>query len=65
MSTKDVFNSNIVLKVRAPQQHERLKKHEVEALNENSKLISFIQPAQNKDLVELLKKRNVTSLAMD
>ena len=51
--------SDIVLKVRSPQNDE------IDLLKENSRLISFVHPAQNKDLVERLKARNVTSFAMD
>jgi NAD(P) transhydrogenase len=66
VDTETVFKeSDIVLKVRMPQFNESLGINEVDLLKENSKLISFIQPAQNKDLVEKLKTRGVTSFAMD
>jgi len=57
--SKDVYQSNIVLKVRPP------TVPEVEKLNSGSTLMSFLYPAQNNDIVEALMKRNVTSFGMD
>jgi len=57
--TKDVYNSDIVLKVRAP------TKTEIEYFSGNKTLISFLYPAQNKDLVDLLQKKNMSAFAMD
>ncbi|KAI0814527.1 NAD(P) transhydrogenase mitochondrial precursor [Xylaria sp. FL0064] len=51
--------ANIVLKVRGP------NLAEIDRLKENATIISFLQPAQNKDLVERLAARKVTSFAMD
>ncbi|KAI0431962.1 NAD(P) transhydrogenase mitochondrial precursor [Xylaria sp. FL1042] len=51
--------SDIVLKVRGP------NLTEIDRLKENATIISFLQPAQNKDLVERLAARKVTSFAMD
>jgi NAD/NADP transhydrogenase alpha subunit len=65
VSAKEAFNADIVLKVRPPQQNDHLGMHEVDALNPQSKLYSFLQPAINKDLVTKLNDRNVTSFAMD
>jgi len=65
VSTEEVYKSDIVLKVRAPENHPTLGKHEVDALNENSKLISFLYPGQNKELVDRIRQRNLTSFAMD
>ena len=62
---EEVYQSDILLKLRQPQFHEKLGKHEVEALKPDAKLISFIQPAQNKELVEKLLKAKVTTFAMD
>ncbi|PGH12102.1 NAD(P)(+) transhydrogenase (AB-specific), alpha subunit [Helicocarpus griseus UAMH5409] len=56
-------NSDILLKVRAPAMTEF--NNEVGALREGSTLISFLYPAQNKDLVNALAARRVTSFAMD
>ncbi|KAB8234785.1 putative nicotinamide nucleotide transhydrogenase [Aspergillus alliaceus] len=52
--------SNIILKVRSPQQG-----GEVEALQQGSTIISFLYPAQNKQLVDQLASRRVTAFAMD
>ena len=57
--------SDIVLKVRAPEAHPRLGVHESELLHEGATLISFIWPAQNPDLLDRLKARKATVIAMD
>lgn len=64
--TLDLYaKADIVLKVRAPEEHSVLGKHEAELLREGQILISFIQPAQSKPLVERLAARKATVLAMD
>ena len=55
--------SNIVLKVRGPQQDGTF--NEIEALNKGSTVISFLYPAQNKELVDKIASRGATSFAMD
>ena len=57
--------SDIVLKVRAPEQNPALGVHESELLREGATLLSFIWPAQNPDLMERLKARRATVIAMD
>ncbi|MBF0138516.1 MAG: Re/Si-specific NAD(P)(+) transhydrogenase subunit alpha [Magnetococcus sp. DMHC-1] len=57
--------ADIVLKVRAPIQHTRLKRHEADLLREGATLISFIWPAQNKELLDRLAARKATVIAMD
>ncbi|MDZ8050487.1 MAG: Re/Si-specific NAD(P)(+) transhydrogenase subunit alpha [Aulosira sp. ZfuVER01] len=57
--------ADIVLKVRPPQMHPELGKDETDLLREQSKLISFIWPAQNPDLLQKLVKRKASVLAMD
>lgn len=52
--------SNILLKVRPPN-----LESEVPAIREGAAMISFLQPAQNKELVEALAARRVTAFAMD
>ena len=47
------------MKVRAPSADEAQK------LKDESGLISFIYPAQNKNLVDILKSKKITSYAMD
>jgi alanine dehydrogenase len=51
VSAREAFNSDIVLKVRPPQHNENLGMHEIDALNPESKLYSFLQPAINTDIV--------------
>lgn len=51
--------ADIVLKVRGP------SAAEAEKTKEGQTIISFLQPAQNKELVEKLAVRKVTSFAMD
>ncbi|KAL4987901.1 NAD(P) transhydrogenase beta subunit-domain-containing protein [Aspergillus falconensis] len=55
--------SNIVLKVRGPQMDGIF--NEAEALNPGSTIISFLYPAQNRQLVDKLAARGATSFAMD
>ena len=43
--------SDIVLKVRAPEQQPKLGVHEAELLREGSTMLSFIWPTQNPDLM--------------
>ncbi len=57
--------SDIVLKVRAPEEHPQLGLHEAQLLREGATLISFIWPAQNEALMTLLAERKSTVLAMD
>jgi H+-translocating NAD(P) transhydrogenase len=54
--------SDILLKVRAPRTDDP---NEVDALREGATTISFLYPAQNKDLVERLAAGKVNSFAMD
>lgn len=51
--------ADIVLKVRGP------NLAEIDRLKEGATIISFLQPAQNKDIVQRLAARKVTSFAMD
>eukprot|EP01059_Diplonema_ambulator_P006972 TRINITY_DN1653_c2_g1_i1.p1 TRINITY_DN1653_c2_g1~~TRINITY_DN1653_c2_g1_i1.p1 ORF type:complete len:1105 (+),score=393.82 TRINITY_DN1653_c2_g1_i1:66-3380(+) len=59
------LGSDIVCKINAPQVNSKNGKHELELMKDGSALISFIQPAQNKELVETLKNRKITSFSMD
>ncbi|TRY99384.1 hypothetical protein DNTS_002003 [Danionella cerebrum] len=63
--TKDVFASDVLLKVRAPMLNPTLGVHEASLMSEGSTLVSFIYPAQNPELMDLLSKRKATVLAMD
>jgi NAD(P) transhydrogenase subunit alpha len=57
--------ADVVLKVRPPEEDADLGVHEVDLLRPTSTLVSFIWPATNAALVERLKARKVTVLAMD
>ncbi len=57
--------SDIIMKVRAPEPHPVLGVHETELLREGGNLISFIWPAQNEKLLNSLKDRKATVIAMD
>ncbi|KAK7073719.1 hypothetical protein SK128_014375 [Halocaridina rubra] len=53
------FTADIVLKVRQP------SVEEVGLLKENGTLVSFLYPAQNKELIDKLAERKITAFAMD
>lgn len=56
---KSAFLADIVLKVRQPMMEE------VDLLKDGSTLVSFLYPAQNKDLLDKLASKNTTAFAMD
>lgn len=58
-------SADIVMKVRAPEQHPELALDEIDLLPEGGRLISFIWPAQNEALMQKLAEKNATVLAMD
>lgn len=58
-------SADIIFKVRAPEQHPTLNCHEAELLQDGQTLISFISPAQNAELMQLLSQKKVNVLAMD
>lgn len=58
-------NSDIVMKVRAPEFHPQLNIEEADLLREGQQLISFIWPAQNEALMQTLAAKKVSVLAMD
>jgi NAD(P) transhydrogenase subunit alpha len=51
--------ADVLVKVRGPE------KSEAEALRSGQTLISFFWPAQNPDLLEIVKSRGATAIAMD
>ncbi|PWC20847.1 Re/Si-specific NAD(P)(+) transhydrogenase subunit alpha [Brenneria roseae subsp. roseae] len=59
VDSTEVWQSDIVLKVNAPQDDE------IELTRAGSTVVSFIWPAQNPELLEKLAARQVTVLAMD
>jgi len=56
--------SDIVLKVQPPERRSD-GTHEAELIREHGTLISFLWPAKNKELIELLARHQATVLAMD
>ena len=56
---ENVWQSEIIYKINAPTDEE------IAAMNEGAVLVSFIQPAQHPVLLEKLKDKNITTLAMD
>lgn len=56
-------DSDIILKVRAPRADS--SNSEIDALQPDTVVISMLQPAQNKDLVDAIANRKATSFAMD
>lgn len=54
-----IFKSDIILKVRQPTQPE------VQLFPDRSQLISMLFPAQNKELIDMLLKKQMTVFAMD
>lgn len=57
--------SDLICKVRPPQQHPTLAIHEADWLTANKFLICFILPAQNTALMQQLERSQATVLAMD
>ncbi|KAG5187293.1 nicotinamide nucleotide transhydrogenase [Tribonema minus] len=58
VSAAEVWKSDLVIKVRAPTKEEAAKL-------ENRALLSLFWPAQNKELLDLLKAQGATVLALD
>ena len=54
-----VFNSDLLMKVRAPELSE------VDLMKKDQTLFSFLNPAQNKEMVDKLVERGVTSFGME
>ncbi len=65
VSTQDVWNSDIILKVNAPIADKKQSIDEVALIKEGASLISFIWPAQNPELMEQLSSKKINVLAMD
>ncbi|XP_077318901.1 NAD(P) transhydrogenase, mitochondrial [Lithobates pipiens] len=63
--TKEVFASDLIVKVRAPMLNQALGVHEVDLFKPSSTLVSFVYPAQNPDLLNKLSEKKATVLAMD
>ncbi|HVF46552.1 MAG TPA: Re/Si-specific NAD(P)(+) transhydrogenase subunit alpha [Pyrinomonadaceae bacterium] len=57
--------SDVIIKVRPPEENAELGVHEADLLKEGAALIGFIWPAQNRELLDRLAARNATVFAMD
>ncbi|MBR9987052.1 MAG: NAD(P) transhydrogenase subunit alpha [Desulfosarcina sp.] len=59
--------ADVTLKVKQPILNERLDKHEVNMLRDDSILITFLHPAapESHDIVKRLRDKNITALTMD
>ena len=57
--------SDLVIKVRPPQQNPALNQHEIDLMPSGCRLICFLWPAENEKLLKLLAARNATALSMD
>lgn len=57
--------SDVVIKVRPPEQNTTLGVHEADLLREDGWLVGFVWAAQNKELLQRLAARRATVFAMD
>ncbi len=57
--------ADIIAKVRPPAYHPAAGSEEIDLMREGTTLISFLWPAQNESMVEMLRARKITALAMD
>ncbi len=57
--------SDVILKVRPPEQNAEVGVHEADLMKEGGWLIGFMWPAQNRELLDRLGKRKATVFAMD
>ncbi len=65
-TAKDLWaTSDVILKVRPPEENTELNVHEADLLKEGGWLIGFIWPAQNREILDRLAKRKATVFGMD
>ncbi|MFM9903929.1 MAG: Re/Si-specific NAD(P)(+) transhydrogenase subunit alpha [Pyrinomonadaceae bacterium] len=65
-STKELWaTSDVILKVRPPEENKELGVHEAELMKEGATLVGFIWPAQNGELLKRLSARKATVFGMD
>ncbi|MDX1302833.1 Re/Si-specific NAD(P)(+) transhydrogenase subunit alpha [Photobacterium sp.] len=65
VSTEEVWQSDLILKVNAPQVNEETGVDEFDLIKEGASIASFIWPAQNKELLEKLATKKINVMAMD
>jgi len=64
-SSSELYSSSdIILKVNPPLMNEKIGKHEVDMMKENSIYISFIQTTKDIQEVKRLKEKNITAFSM-
>jgi NAD(P) transhydrogenase subunit alpha len=64
--TKELWaSSDLIMKVRPPEENKEIGVHEADLLKEGGWLVGFVWPAQNKDVLDRLAKRNATVFGMD
>lgn len=65
-SPQDIWhNSEIIVKVRAPEFNNSLQENEWDAMKKTNLLICYVYPGQNPDLVQKLTKPGLTVFALD
>jgi NAD(P) transhydrogenase subunit alpha len=57
--------SDLIIKVRPPEQNIDLAQHEIQLMPQGCALVSFLWPAQNEDMLKSLANRGATALSMD
>lgn len=65
VSADDVWKSELILKVNAPQLNAETGVDEFELLQDGTSLVSFIWPAQNEELLAKLATKKINVMAMD
>lgn len=66
VDTNTVFGeADLVMKVRQPQMNDVANQHEIDMMKERGRIVSFLYPAQNRELIDRMNARNITSFAMD
>lgn len=56
---------DVLFKIRPPQAHPSLKKHEAELLQEGSVYVGFMDPFSNPDVINTFSERRITSFSME
>ena len=64
--TKELWaNSDVIMKVRPPEENHETHVHEADLLKEGATLVGFVWPAQNRELLDRLAARKANVFAMD
>jgi NAD(P) transhydrogenase subunit alpha len=57
--------ADVIFKIRPPRVNELTAKHELELMKEEATIFSFLNPTQNRQIVEKLVERKLTGFAME